>query len=148
MDDKHTEVKNQVVISVEDCKNVREYGKHFGVEIPAVLKAVFDAFIADPRCENQNAVKLQMCKWILTNKHPSFKDKLWEESRKLAEEATFNLQFDEDLKDTLARDEEEGNHLLDPTDRAKENPEMAKILSEVDERAQKILDGKEDELED
>jgi len=106
MSDNHAEVKNQVVISVEDCKNVREYGKHFGVDISDALNKALDAFIADQTFENQNAVKLQMCKWMLTNPHPSFKDKLWEEPQKLAEEATFNLQFDEDVKEALTRDEE------------------------------------------
>ena len=107
MEDKHTEATNQVVISVEDCKNVREYGKHFGVDIPEVLAKALDAFIAEPTFEHQNAVKLQMCKWTLTSPHPSFKDKLWEEPQKLAEEATFNLQFDEDVKEALGRDGEE-----------------------------------------
>ncbi len=142
MDDKHAEVKNQVVISVEDCKNVREYGKHFGVEIPEVLCEALDAFIAEQTFETQNAVKLQMCKWMLTNPHPSFKDKLWEEPQKLAEEATFSLQFDEDVKDALAQGGEAA-HPLNPTGEELD-PEVAEIIDNAQDNARKIIEELED----
>ena len=101
MDNKHEEVKNQIVISADDCKNVREYGKHFGVPIPQELEEALEAFITDQTFENQQTVKLEMCKWMLTSEHESFGDKLWEEPKQLAEEATFNLQFDKDVQEAL-----------------------------------------------
>ena len=97
----HEEVKNQIVISADDCQNVREYGKHFGVPIPQALEDALDAFVEAQTFENQQSVKLEMCKWMLTSEHESFQDKLWEEPKQLAEEATFNLQFDKDVQDAL-----------------------------------------------
>jgi hypothetical protein len=106
MEDKHGEVTNQVVISVEDCKNVFEYCNHFGLTPPNSLKDALEDFISEQTFENQNMVKLELCKWVLYDEHPSFKDKLWEEPQKLATQAEFDLQFDKDLKEELSNRKE------------------------------------------
>jgi len=107
MSDKFEEVKNQIVISVDDCRNVREYGKHFGVPIPEELEEALEKFINEQTFENQQDVKLEMCKWMLNSEHESFQDELWSEPKELAKEATFNLQFDKDVQDTLDQSKED-----------------------------------------
>lgn len=101
------EVKNKVTISSDDCSNVRKYCSHFGVPSTDELEAALDKFSNNPSYENQLEVKLEICKWILSCDHESFKDSLWDAPKKAAEEVVFDLQFDKDLKEELTKQEDE-----------------------------------------
>jgi hypothetical protein len=101
------EVTKAVVISPEDCLNVKKYCEHFGVPSTPELDQALDAFIATPTYENQVEVKLQLCKWILKGDHPSFKDQLWEAPIKVSEDVVFELQFDKDVKNELLSDDKD-----------------------------------------
>lgn len=100
------EVTNKVTISNDDCANVRKYCGHFGVDSTDGLEAALENFQKDGSFENQLDVKLEICKWILSCEHESFKDSLWDAPKKAAEEVVFDLQFDKDLKEELTTDEE------------------------------------------
>ena len=100
------EVQNKVTISADDCSNVRKYCSHFGVPSTPELEEALDKFSNDPSYENQLEIKLEICKWMLSCKHESFEDSLWEAPKKAAEEVVFDLQFDKDLKDELSKDNE------------------------------------------
>ena len=95
------EEQNKVTCTNEDPENVRQYCKHFGVEMPAELAAACDAFDRENTYENQKEFKLQVSKWLLESKHESFKDSLWDAPKKAATDAVFDLQFDKDVKDVL-----------------------------------------------
>ena len=41
---------------------------------------------------------------MLSCKHESFEDNLWDAPKKAAEEVVFDLQFDKDLNETLSTD--------------------------------------------
>lgn len=108
MSENHTdEVKNKVTISAEDCQNVRKYCAHFGVPSTPGLETALDAFIANQTFQNQLEVKLEICKWMLTNEHESFKDSLWDAPKKAADEVVFDLQFEKDLKEELSKEGED-----------------------------------------
>jgi len=100
------DVVNKIAISNDDCDNVRKYCGHFGVDSSEGLEAALAGFIKDNSFENQQEVKLEICKWILDSAHASFKDSLWDAPKKAAEEVVFDLQFDKDLKDTLSEKED------------------------------------------
>lgn len=108
MSEKNTtdEVKRKVTISADDCANVRKYCSHFGVQSSEELEAALDKFSKDATFENQLEVKLEICKWMLTCEHESFKDSLWDAPKKAAEEVVFDLQFEKDLKDELTKEDE------------------------------------------
>ncbi len=102
------EVKNKVTISGDDCTNVLKYCGHFNVPATEELKKSLDDFSANPVFENQQAVKLEICKWMLTCDHESFKDTLWDAPKKAAEEVVFDLQFDKDVQEVLEDGEKAG----------------------------------------
>lgn len=98
---KTDDVKNKVAITPDDCQNIRNYCTHFGVELPASLEVALKNFEGNVCFENQNDVKLELCKWMLESQHESFKDSMWEAPKKAAEEIVFDLQFDKDVNETL-----------------------------------------------
>jgi len=100
------EVINKVTISSDDCTNVRKYCGHFGVDSTEELEEALSNFQKNNSFENQLDVKLEICKWILSCKHESFKDSLWDAPKKAAEEVVFDLQFDKDLKEELTDKDE------------------------------------------
>jgi hypothetical protein len=95
------EVERKVLISNEDIENVRNYSLHFGVDMTEELEKSMKAFEAAPTYENMLEFKLQICHWLTTSSHESFKDKLWEHPKSAATDALFDLQFDKDLKEEL-----------------------------------------------
>jgi len=95
------EVQNKVNISPEDCDAVKKYCSHFGVPGSLDLDKAVEAFKAAPTFENQQNIKLEVCKWIIEGNHESFKDSLWDAPKKAAEEVVYDLQFDKDLKEEL-----------------------------------------------
>lgn len=98
---KTDDVQNKVAISPEDCQNVRNYCTHFGVELPEHLERALKNFENNVCFENQNDIKLELCKWMLGSQHESFKDSMWEAPKKAAEEVVFDLQFDKDVNEAL-----------------------------------------------
>lgn len=98
---KTDDAKNKVTISPDDCDHVKKYCGHFGVPATPELEEALDKFKADPTYKNQLDVKLEICKWMLSCKHESFTDNLWDAPKKAAEEVVFDLQFDKDLEEVL-----------------------------------------------
>jgi len=101
------EVKNKITISSDDCDNVKKYCDHFGVPSSPELDAALAAFKANNTFENQMEIKLEICKWMLSCDHASFKDNLWNAPKKAAEGVVYDLQFDKDLQETLSAVEAE-----------------------------------------
>ncbi len=100
-----SEELNKITCSEEDSENIRQYGKHFGVDLTPDLEQACESFSKDPTFENQLELKLQVSKWLLESKHESFKDSLWDAPKKAATDAVFNLQFDKDVKTELTETE-------------------------------------------
>ena len=96
------EVERKVTISNEDIENVRNYALHFGIETTPELEESMKNFEKEGSYENMMDFKLEVCKWLTTSTHESFKDKLWEHPKTAAEDALYDLQFDKDLKEELA----------------------------------------------
>lgn len=98
------EVENKVTCSAEDCDNFLNYEKHFKVPLGKDFEEALAKFRKDPSFENQNEMKLHACKWILTCRHESFKDPLWDTPKKTATKEMYDLQFEKDLKDLLVEE--------------------------------------------
>ena len=100
-DHKYNEIQTEVVINADDCENVRKYCQNFQIDIPAELEDALTAFENEKSFENQQNVKLELCKWMLTSTHETYQDEMWDTPKKSAEKILYNLQFDKDLNDTL-----------------------------------------------
>lgn len=93
-----------VLVSGEDCLSALDFWRHFNIEIPANLQAAVDAFSKDPTFENQEKVKLEVCKAISETQHEAFKDEMFSRIVEECAGVTFDMQFDTDLEDTLTTD--------------------------------------------
>jgi len=104
------EIINKVTIGVEDVKSIREYFKHFEINLPSSLAKALDVFEKDgsQTIENQNFLKLQLCKTMLKSDHETFKDQMFDVVKETANEAVYNLQFDFDVKDELDAAKKDG----------------------------------------
>lgn len=97
-----TQENEKVIVSSEDTDNVRNYSVHFGVPLTPELSAAMDAFDQDQSFRNMQMFKLELCKWLLSSQHESFKDPLWNHPKSRAEGIVFDLQFEKDVEDVLS----------------------------------------------
>lgn len=100
-----TEKEKKVVISPEDCNAALDFWRHFNIPIPSNLQTAFDTFAADASFENQERVKLEVCKAISETDHEAFKDEMF---KKIVEECSgvsFEMQFDKDFEQEVTEKE-------------------------------------------
>jgi len=95
------EVDQKVAISPEDCNAALDFWRHFNIPIPANLQAAMDVFAKDPTWQNQEVVKLEICKAISETDHQAFKDEMFNKIVEETAAVSFDLQFDQDLEKTL-----------------------------------------------
>ncbi len=101
------EKDNKIVVSAEDCLAALDFWKHFNIPLPAPLENAVQAFAKDASFENQEAIKLEICKAISTTDHEAFKDEMF---TKIVEECggvAYDMTFDRELEATLAPATEE-----------------------------------------
>ena len=95
------EKENKVVISPEDCNAALDFWRHFNIPIPSNLQDAFDMFAKDPTFENQNKVKLEICRAISQTDHEAFKDDMFSKIVDETAAVTFEMQFDKDFENTV-----------------------------------------------
>ena len=95
------EKDNKVVISPEDCNAALDFWRHFDIPIAAGLQTAMDAFAADPTFENQEKVKLEVCRAISETDHEAFKDEMFKRIVEECAGVTFDMQFDKDFETTV-----------------------------------------------
>jgi hypothetical protein len=102
-DDKNAlqEVIKKVAINVEDCTGAAEFWKHFNVDMIPELKAAFEKFASDPSFENQQEIKLAVCKAIGYTEHEAFRDDMFKEIVEECKGVVYDLSFDKSLEATL-----------------------------------------------
>lgn len=92
------EVERKVTITPEDCAGAAEFWDHFEIPMPSELKQAFEKFALDPSVENQDEVKLQICRAIAYTEHDAFKDEMFkeiiEECRKCEHDMSFNKHLE------------------------------------------------------
>jgi hypothetical protein len=70
------------------------------------LKAAFEKFEKEPTFENQQEIKLQICRAIGYTEHDAFKDKMFKEIVEECRGVAYNLSFDKSLEATLDKEED------------------------------------------
>lgn len=96
------EKDKQVVISAEDCMGALDFWTHFDIEPPAELKQAMDKFIANPTFDNQNLVKLEICKTIATSDHEAFKDDMFQKIVDECRSTAYEMSFDKEVEETFS----------------------------------------------
>ena len=95
------EKDTKVVISPEDCNAALDFWRHFEIPISDGLQLAFDTFSKDPSFENQEKVKLEVCKAISETDHEAFKDEMFQRITEECGGVTFDMQFDKDFEATV-----------------------------------------------
>ena len=95
------EKDNKVVISPEDCNAALDFWRYFDIPIAAGLQTAMDSFAADPTFENQEKVKLEVCRAISETDHEAFKDEMFKRIVEECAGVTFDMQFDKDFETTV-----------------------------------------------
>src|ERR1017187_10056960 len=99
------EVSRVVSITPEDVAGASDFWTHFEVPMPPTLKVAFEKFSKEPTFENQQDVKLQVCKAIGYTDHEAFKDAMFAEIVEECRNVTYDMGFDEQLEATLSEPE-------------------------------------------
>jgi hypothetical protein len=91
-----------VLITEDDCAAALDFWKHFNIPIPPALQKSFDNFVKSPTFENQENLKLQVCKAIVETNHPSFKEDMFSKIVEACQTVKFAMEFNEELENTLS----------------------------------------------
>jgi hypothetical protein len=94
----------KVVLSPEDCNAALDFWKHFNIPIPQGLSDAIDLFSANSTIENQDKIKLEICKAIATSDHEAFKDEMFSKIVTECETVAFDMQFDKDFEEKVTQD--------------------------------------------
>ena len=94
----------KVVISADDCRATLDFWTHFDIPIPQGLSEAVESFSKEQTLENQDKVKLEICKAIATSDHEAFKDEIFSKIVEECANVSFEMQFDKDLEETLSED--------------------------------------------
>lgn len=100
------EKQQSVVITADDCNAALDFWRHFNIPIPSELQSAFDAFANNPSLENQDKVKLEVCRAISETDHEAFKDDMFSKIVEECAAVTYDMQFDKDLEKTLTVEKE------------------------------------------
>lgn len=95
------EKDTKVVITPEDCNAALDFWRHFDIPVAAGLQLAIDTFTKDPTFENQDKVKLEVCKAIAETDHEAFKDEMFQRIVEECSGITFDMQFDKDFEATV-----------------------------------------------
>ncbi len=98
------EAVKQVVVSPDDCRAALDFWTHFNIPVPTALENAVSEFAKAPTFDNQELVKLEVCRAIANTDHEAFKDEMF---LKIVEECggvTWEMLFDKDLEEALTED--------------------------------------------
>jgi len=103
------EVTKKVLINAEDCAGAAEFWKHFNVEMLPELRTAFERFEKEPTYENQQEIKLQVCRAIGYTDHEAFRDEMFKEIVEECRGIAYDMSFDKSLTETLTPEDDKTN---------------------------------------
>lgn len=99
--------EKKVVVTPDDAKAAFEFWHQFNVEPMPGLKEAFEKFQNDPTYENQQHLKLMVCKAIATTDHECFKDETFQKVAEECGEVAYDMEFDRNFEEVVAVPAEE-----------------------------------------
>lgn len=99
-------VEKKVVVTPEDSKAAFEFWNQFNVPPMPGLKEAFEKFQREPTYDNQEYLKLMVCKAIATTDHECFKDETFLKVAEECAEVTYDMEFDRNFVEVVGIDEE------------------------------------------
>lgn len=92
------EQSKTVVISPEDCNAALDFYRQYKIPISVELQSALDAFTSDSSFDNQEKMKLEICRSISSTDHDAFKDEMFKKITEDCESFAFEMQFDKDFE--------------------------------------------------
>ena len=115
-EDQQNLTENQVVVTPEDMKNLRNYTEYFGVRAFDGLIQAANTFVKDPSYTNQQEFVRSFCLWITNSNHETFTDPLWDKPKEVAKKLLDELQANKVLRDLIDSQQENQNELKESDD--------------------------------
>jgi hypothetical protein len=94
----------KVSISEDDAEAIINFGKYFNIPQSPELIAAVEAFKVEPTVFNQNVVKRELCRWMLTSDHAAMQDELWDIPKEACKRPLAELDFLKELDEVLSDD--------------------------------------------
>lgn len=104
--ERHDEEKKNVVISLDDIKNVEDFFTHFKLTMPEMLVKAITDIRANPSnitFENQKSFRKGIAFAMISIDHPLIKDEAFKAIRDKCETAFYSEQFDKDIEEILTK---------------------------------------------
>jgi len=100
-------------IDGDDCKNIKDFYTHFGIDMETALKESIAAFEdavkehapKEKLIELQNNLRVQLCVSVCSSEHPLFKDQLFTEVRDNAKQVAFLSNFNKQLEELVTEND-------------------------------------------
>lgn len=102
-ENKTDETSQKIVINEKDAEAILKFHEFFNIPMVPGLEEAVKEFIASPTFENQQKVKLFVCKDIFENPHEGFQDPMWDIPKENAKNISFELEFDKNVKEVLGQ---------------------------------------------
>jgi hypothetical protein len=99
------EVIKKVVITPEDVAGASEFWQHFQVPMTDPLKLAFAKFAKEPTFENQDEIRIELCRAIAYTDHDAFKDEMFKEVVEECKSVEYDMGFDKELEQQLIHDD-------------------------------------------
>lgn len=108
----------KIVVTVDDCVNLKNYSKYFQVPFSPEFISALEAFEGSQSFSNQKEVLRTFCEMVKNHPHETFKDPLWDKPKEVATEILPELQFDKNVDNMLEgqKNEQENDKKEDATE--------------------------------
>lgn len=96
----------EVVLNLDDIRNIRDFFNHFKIEIQPELDSAMQAWETKKdkvTIEDQDALKVGLCVSMLKSDHAMFKDSLFANIIKNSEKIVFESTFQKELETQLSK---------------------------------------------
>jgi hypothetical protein len=98
------QVESKVTVTPEECRAALDFWTHFKIPAPQSLVDAIERFSQNPTLENQDIMKLEICKSIAETDHEAFKDQMFQQIVQECAGVSFEMQFDKDVEKTLSEE--------------------------------------------
>jgi hypothetical protein len=103
--ERYSEDTKQVILTVDDIKNMESFMNFFEIPIPPYLNDVFVDIYQNTALtfEQQKNFRAKFAMAVIESNHPLFQDAAFDEVKNTMKSINYDTHFEEDLKDILTK---------------------------------------------
>jgi len=104
INDKTEQVESKVSVTPEECRAALNFWTYFNIPAPRTLVEAVEKFSTEPTLQNQDVLKLEICRAISETDHEVFRDPMFQQIVQECTKVTFEMQFDKDVEKILSEE--------------------------------------------